>query len=112
MPIYGCLTPDGYKNTQAAWLNPSAMTQRLNFATAIASGRLPLNQEPANNMSMTDGSNRPPPAQSNSVKPLAVAELVQTLEPIISADTQNAIDSSPVPIRAALVLGSPEFMRR
>ena len=22
MPLYGCQTPDGYKNTQDAWLNP------------------------------------------------------------------------------------------
>ncbi len=39
-PLYGCLTPDGYKNTQAAWLNPDAMILRLNFATALGQGRL------------------------------------------------------------------------
>ncbi len=44
MPLYGCLTPDGYKNTRDAWLNPDAMTRRIGFATALASGRLPLGQ--------------------------------------------------------------------
>ena len=42
MPLYGCLTPDGYKNTQAVWLNPDALTRRLSFATTLASGRMPL----------------------------------------------------------------------
>jgi uncharacterized protein (DUF1800 family) len=114
MPIYGCLTPDGYKNTQAAWLNPSAMTQRLNFATALSSGRLPLNQQqPVNKMEQMDGTNRPQPvAQSNRISPLEAKNLIDTLDPIISANTRNSIEASPVPIRAALVLGSPEFMRR
>jgi uncharacterized protein (DUF1800 family) len=34
MPTYGCLTPNGYSNTQDAWLNPDAMMARLSFATA------------------------------------------------------------------------------
>lgn len=69
MPVYGCLTPDGYKNTQAAWLNPSAMTQRLNFVTALSSGRLPLNQQqPVNTLEQMDGSKPEPAAQSNRIK--------------------------------------------
>ena len=42
MPLYGCQTPDGYKNTQDAWLNPDALTRRITFATALAAGKLPL----------------------------------------------------------------------
>jgi uncharacterized protein (DUF1800 family) len=42
MPLYGCQTPDGYKNTRDAWLNPEAMMVRLSFATALGAGRLPL----------------------------------------------------------------------
>jgi uncharacterized protein (DUF1800 family) len=37
MPLYGCGTPDGYKDTEAAWLNPGALTRRIAFATAIGS---------------------------------------------------------------------------
>ncbi len=44
MPLYGCLTPDGYKNTEAAWLNPEGVTRRINFVTALASGRLPIDR--------------------------------------------------------------------
>ncbi len=117
MPFYGCLTPDGYKNTQAAWLNPNAMTQRLNFATALSSGRLPLNREPVNRMDNTkDQMNGRDPTGPGvlptEIRPLEANDLIATLEPLISAKTRNAVEASPVPIRAALVLGSPEFMRR
>ena len=40
MPFYCCLTPDGYKNTEDAWLNPDAMTRRISFATSLANGRI------------------------------------------------------------------------
>ena len=113
MPFYGCLTPDGYKNTQAAWLNPNAMTQRLNFATALSSGRLPLNQEPANSMEQMNGRSQPGlDGLSSEFTPLEAKTLIATVEPLISAKTRRSIEDSPVPIRAALVLGSPEFMRR
>jgi len=46
MPLYGCPTPDGYKDTEAAWLNPEALTRRINFATALGAGRLPLDRRP------------------------------------------------------------------
>ena len=36
MPLYGCLTPDGYKNTEDAWLSPDATTRRVSIATAFA----------------------------------------------------------------------------
>ena len=35
MPLYGCQTPDGYKNTQDAWLNPDALNRRIAFATQV-----------------------------------------------------------------------------
>jgi uncharacterized protein (DUF1800 family) len=113
MPMYGCLTPDGFKNTQAAWLNPNAMTQRLNFATGLASGRLPLNPEPANSMEQmgrTQGSRIDVP--SNRVTPLNAKELLATLGNAISPDTRAIIEAGQPPIRAALVLGTPEFMHR
>ncbi len=95
MPLYGCLAPDGYKNTQESWLNPDAMTRRISFATALASGRLPLLSTPM-------------------VSPvLEVTQLRTTLGNSFSVKTQQAIAAaSPPSLRAALMLGSPEFMRR
>jgi uncharacterized protein (DUF1800 family) len=35
MPLYGCQTPDGYKNTQEAWLNPDALAMRIGLAASL-----------------------------------------------------------------------------
>ncbi len=35
MPLYGCPTPDGYDNTQQAWLNPDALANRIGLAAAL-----------------------------------------------------------------------------
>jgi uncharacterized protein (DUF1800 family) len=35
MPLYGCQTPDGYKNTQQAWLNPDALNLRIGYAALL-----------------------------------------------------------------------------
>ena len=84
MPLYGCQTPDGYKNTQDAWLNPDALSRRIAFATAFAT----------------------------SLAPNVDAQALQaTLGGAISARTQGAVAGSPEPLRAAMLLGSPDFMQ-
>ena len=123
MPLHGCPTPDGYKNTEAAWLNPEAMTRRLNFATALADGRLAFNREvDASQMqplASLQGANRPieanQPANSNSGSNRASLDwnkLINTLGSTIKTSTRTVIESSPPELRASLVLGSPEFMRK
>ena len=102
MPLYGCQTPNGYSNTQETWLNPDAMTRRLSFATAIGSGRLNLQQMP----------NEKSRNNRNLAPPLNATALATTLGDRFSEQTQKAIASSPIPLRAALILGSPEFMHR
>ncbi|MFT2543656.1 DUF1800 family protein, partial [Escherichia coli] len=42
MPLYGWLTPEGYKYSQAAWLNPGALLRRINLAGNLASGKSPI----------------------------------------------------------------------
>jgi uncharacterized protein (DUF1800 family) len=95
MPLYGCQTPDGYKNTEQAWLNPDAITRRIGFATALAGGKLPLAATMA----------------APSV-PLDPARLQATLGESISARTLGAVAASAAPLRAAMLLGSPDFMQR
>ena len=112
MPTYACLTPDGYKNIRDAWLNPNAMTQRLNFATALGAGRIRVAEPPPIAMdAMAMGEKRidsqPPPP-----KPVDYAALVNTLGNKISQETRGAAEDSPPVLRAALVLGSPDFMHR
>lgn len=87
MPLYGCSSPDGYQNTQDAWLNPDTMIRRSSLTIPLSRGRL------------------------NENKPVDPEKLVETLGDIFSAHTQNVINQSESNIKAALILGSPEFMR-
>jgi len=113
MPLYGCLTPDGYKNTQVAWLNPNAMTQRVNYAVALASGRLPLNQSPINTTGQPENGQRMPNGnQAIPLEPVDAATLARTLGNALSAETRASVRESKPQFRAALVLGSPDFMGR
>jgi uncharacterized protein (DUF1800 family) len=105
MPLYGCQTPDGYKNTEAAWLNPEALTRRINFATALASGRLPLDRIPDPDARRGMGNRQGP------ISPVNSDQLVATLGASISEPTRQTMASSQPALRAALLLGSPDFMR-
>lgn len=91
MPLYGCLTPDGYGNTEDAWLSPDATTRRIGFATALAQGELPLAPEK---------------------RPADARQLEAILGPTLTAATRDAIADAAPALRGALLLGSPDFMRR
>jgi hypothetical protein len=103
MPNYGCPTPNGYKNTQEAWLNPDSMTRRLNFATKLGSGGLSL---------LAPQLTTATPVVKPFIPPIDPVRLATTLGNSFSANTQQTIATSPPEIRAALILGSPEFMKR
>jgi uncharacterized protein (DUF1800 family) len=128
MPLYGCQTPDGYKNTQDAWLNPDALTRRITFATALASGRLPLAAAPATpqpapqppmpNMAGSDAAAAMLPAEAAMVPApapkmpaLDPAVLQATLNGAISHRTLDIVRQNPDNLRAAMLLGSPDFMQ-
>ncbi len=127
MPLYGCQTPDGYKNTQSAWLNPDAMVYRLNFANALGNGNLPLYQEPPTPAAMggdmlvsmpaiipaTAAAAGPAPPLAPPVKPPPPDPMVlqATLGSPFSLRTTEALAQAPPRLRAGMILGSPEFMR-
>jgi uncharacterized protein (DUF1800 family) len=131
MPLYGCQTPDGYKNTQDAWLNPDALTRRIAFATALAQGRLPLAVKPApappaapapeitQNLAGSDASPAmymppppPPPPPPKPPVPVDAAALQAALAGALSPVTLDTIARHPDNLRAAMLLGSPDFMQR
>ncbi|HEY9725758.1 MAG TPA: DUF1800 domain-containing protein [Chroococcales cyanobacterium] len=87
MPLYGCQTPDGYKHTEEAWLNPDGILRRISLTTAIANGRFPGSQ------------------------PVDAQQLATTLGNSFSPQTKQVIESTPEAMKAVLMLGSPEFMR-
>jgi uncharacterized protein (DUF1800 family) len=97
MPLYGCQTPDGYKTTSDAWLNPDAMMRRINFATALGAGRTRIAR---------------PDSGPDNPTPLSAEQLVAALGGSVAPKTVAAINAAPPPLKAAMVLGSPEFMTR
>lgn len=120
MPLYGCLTPDGYKNTEEAWLSPDAVSRRIGFASALAGGRLALESTPGQGggtMPATalagGGAGSSREMREASVKglpPVDATLLLTTLGSSISAKTRAVVAQSAPALRAALVLGSPDFM--
>lgn len=119
-PLYGCISPDGYKNTEAAWLNPDAMIYRLNFANALGNGYsaawqpkpvdTPTDVSPAMTMMMLPAAEKAtPPAKPQPPDPFVMQA---ALGNSFSLATAEALAAARPPLRPGLMLGSPEFMRR
>jgi len=88
MPLYGCLTPDGYKNTQTAWLSPDALLRRIQFATGLGTGKLP----------------------NNPLDPLDYKDVSTSMNGLFSNNTLTVVASAPAGLKSSVLLGSPEFM--
>jgi uncharacterized protein (DUF1800 family) len=123
MPLYGCQSPDGYKNTEDVWLNPDALAQRISFASGIGRGESPLaavvddtiDNDPyaGGGSGNSDPTSAPGRAATADGQPLDVSMLLATVGDQISAQTRARIAASgPSPLGAAQILGSPDFMRR
>jgi uncharacterized protein (DUF1800 family) len=102
-PLYGCQTPDGYHDTVAAWLSPNATLQRIDFAVRFSRGALPVS--------------RPADAELAAVlpgrqRPVDAALLERLFGPVLSPSTRTAVAAAPPALRAALILGSPDFTKR
>ena len=115
MPLYGCQSPDGYKNTREIWLNPDALAQRVSFATGIGQGKSPLAaviDDATGNDPYAGSMPRKPAAAPVDGVPLDVNAVLATVGGQISEKTRARIASlGPSPLDAALVLASPDFMR-
>jgi uncharacterized protein (DUF1800 family) len=119
MPLYGCQTPDGYKNTEDAWLNPDALTRRINFATALASGRLPIARIPdayidaaaSNDMGQRQLAQVAKTRTGDRSEVVDADLLLDTLGTSISTATRTTVEKNASTLRAAMILGSPDFMR-
>jgi uncharacterized protein (DUF1800 family) len=82
-PLYGAQTPDGYKTIAAAWRNPEALTQRVQLAATLG--------------------------QRSGV---SAERLGHTLGASVSAATRRTLASEPAGQQVALLLASPDFMKR
>ena len=88
-PLYGCQTPDGYKTTADAWRGPEALTQRVQFASSLAEGRLGRRWNP-------------------DIRP---QQLLATLGPSVQARTRDALQGETPSAQVALLLASPDFLQ-
>jgi uncharacterized protein (DUF1800 family) len=100
MPVYGCETPDGYKNTAEAWLSPQATMQRIAFAAVFGRGDVPVAADSEAGRAVT-----PPPRQ-----PIDARRLEALIGAGLSSATRAVVAEAPAPDRAVLILGSPDFM--
>ncbi|MEY2594426.1 MAG: hypothetical protein RI972_2115 [Pseudomonadota bacterium] len=90
MPLYGAQTPDGYKNVASAWMSPEAFAQRVQFASNLAERR----------------------ARQGARLDADAQRLMDALGPLWNPATREAVNAEPAPLRLALLLSSPEFMKR
>jgi uncharacterized protein (DUF1800 family) len=123
MPLYGMQPPTGYSMKADTWVNSSALLGRMNFALALAGGKVRGVQVETDHLLST----MPQPA--DSLQTLTVLEnsflcgdvSKQTHDTIAKQledpqVAQRRLDDAPrppnVPVIAGLILGSPEFQRR
>ncbi|MES2353682.1 MAG: DUF1800 domain-containing protein [Pseudomonadota bacterium] len=117
MPLYGCQTPDGYKNTEEAWMNPDALTRRINFATVLAAGRLPLSQtvipDRFQHIDKRQGvrGSHADAARGQGGLAIDAGQLLNTVGPMFSERTRTVVMGAQPGLRSALLIGSPDFMR-
>jgi uncharacterized protein (DUF1800 family) len=125
MPLYRSQPPTGYSMKADAWVNSSALLNRMNFALALTSGKVRGVKVDAAQLA----GNSSPPADSNAILSTMEAKLLaadvskQTHDSIVaqlSSPSKNGApqNDSPQPkppdadTIAGLLLGSPEFQRR
>ncbi len=108
-PLYGCVTPDGYACTEAAWLDPDAMIRRLSLAVKFGTGAY---MRPHIAGAGYGSMNRHIELQpADGAAPLDAQLLADALGGELSAKTRGAMAQAARTERAGLLLGSPEFMR-
>jgi uncharacterized protein (DUF1800 family) len=121
MPLYGMQPPTGYSMKAETWVNSSALLGRMNFALALAAGKLKGIQVDSDRLA--DGSPGDPQAALSVLESTLLAGDVsrQTHDTIVAQMNDPKISEWQLddPVRppntsaiAGLLLGSPEFQRR
>jgi len=122
MPLYAMQPPTGYSMKAEAWVNSSALLNRMNFALQLASGRLPGTSldpqalipgpEPADSQAALATLEKSILAGDVSSQTHAVMQK-QLGDPQISQRKLDDADKKPnYGAIAGLIMGSPEFQKR
>ena len=121
-PLFLCQPPTGYSDKATTWVNTGALLNRLNFALAFASGRMPgtiVNLQP---LFGDDAGKDPELALGRSIELFLDGQVDsstrQTLEArlgdpqILRASLDDPVKQVNEGLLSGLVLGAPEFQRR
>jgi hypothetical protein len=123
MPLYGMQPPTGYSSKADAWVNSAALLSRMNFALALAAGKLNgIKWAPDTILSPTQVSSDVTGALAGFETALLDGDVAkQTHETILNqVNDPNTAARNNVPqvqganlrLMAGLLLGSPDFQRR
>jgi len=122
MPLYGQQPPTGYPMKAEAWVNSSALLNRMNFALQLGNGRMRGVEFNASQLLATSSSSTAEQAVGSLESVLLAGDISQQTHATILkqlADPQvtgRVLDDASRPpnvgVIAGLLLGSPEFQRR
>ena len=118
-PLYGAQPPTGYSDKADVWINTGALLNRLNFALALASNKMPGVRADVVSLIPSEAASDP----SRSVDALAQAltggglsdETKATIKARLverRAPSEDPWDNTQLPTVAGLILGSPEFQKQ
>ncbi len=115
-------TPNGYGATEADWLSPVSMAQRTRLAQGLATGRAPVVAAPVTSSAPNDSGVMAPNPAGNMSPPSSVISkgigcspnlpLITRLVGPLSSQTAAAANGLSPQDHMALLLASPEFMKR
>jgi uncharacterized protein (DUF1800 family) len=108
-PLYLCQPPTGYSDTASAWVNSGALLARLNFAIALAQGRLAGTAVDAQRLPAA-GTGRQ--VQDGAYMLVGTDVSAETLATISKRMAEDPGEGSARTLMAGLILGSPEFQRQ
>jgi uncharacterized protein (DUF1800 family) len=122
MPLYGMQPPTGYSMKADAWVNSSALLGRMNFALALAAGKLKGTQVDADRLLGPEIPTDPQQTLALLENSLLGDDVSEQTHGVISARLQDPTISRrrlddparppDVAVIEGLLLGSPEFQRR
>ena len=121
-PLFLCQPPIGYSDKASTWVNTGALLNRLNFALAAATGKMPGARVDLQPIFGEDAAKDPETALMRSIGLFLDGQIDpstrQTLEArlgdpqILQASLDDPIKQVNEGLLAGLVLGTPEFQRR
>jgi uncharacterized protein (DUF1800 family) len=113
-PLFACTPPTGYKEVSTTWVNPGALIERLNFATALTSQKVSDIHFDAKTVIGSADLDKPTDVLDQSAAVLLQNHLTDPTRKVLE---QTALPSGPSKTvdpdkLIALLIGSPEFQRK